>query len=254
MKLKFGWKETNNYDHNSIKPGFAFVENDPKDFFEANNFEECRETLCYEFGTSLAYGRQYRSGPRNFKKFEILVHVRDEIVHGASEMIDNAVKVLNLIERRLGWGRTSARQLKIFPNMRERAAQIGDSRVYYLTGSTKWWKSPHLLSLFLLIIRNGRAFEGVKRIEDFGKNLDETKINTARDKQYLNLVARYLPVLLKNIDSLFFSDLGQKRLFSATSKDLLYDAPNEGIHELLTGRSKVPALKERFKTLCQSVK
>lgn len=124
-----------------------------------------------------------------------------------------AVKVINVLEKYLGWSLTHMAKDK----SQDATGKEFKSNVYVFTASPKWLRSPQLISLYLLLVRIStvKSFGKVASLDDLvkmmiGFNRRELSTNEEAglggdDADYATMIAPYLKKVLDNLDKLFFS-------------------------------------------------
>lgn len=170
------------------------------------------------------------------------------------------LKLVNHYERKYGWPRTKMQKLhngKIISGGTDVSNTI---HMYMVVGSSRWMKSPHLLSLYLLLLRLGiRGFKA-----DFNTHTQLTKeleafiANNSRGNGVRRGDAAHVRVTYKKWDLLLKS---YNKLFNKRTTKSLYDkkslvnpgaAFSEGIRKLCDGRSHDLDISHKFAKICNS--
>jgi hypothetical protein len=181
--------------------------------------------------------------------------------------------MVNILERRYRWGRTRAYTLG-FDNI------VGELSGYVIVGSERWFRSPQMLSLYILILRSAvnhnkfRSIDGRTTYNTLMKILgkDAPRIPDYGDARWLWKVVPFFPVLMGQHAKLF---RGLKReanfvqIFEVKNEEghSYFDSwsdsdtreaisiGEEGIDTFVSGESDYQLLTKRFKRLVkESVK
>ena len=167
-----------------------------KSFDQIQCWRACRETFLADINSlekATGKTRIYLAVYKNFNS-------RDKS-HEWKRFIK---KVLNVLERRMGWGLTSIHS--VCTQCTENLSS-SDS-LFIVSGSRKWAHCQQLLSLYLLLIRcsNNKPFQN-----SFLKNFDlvnagkyKPRGGYSSDQRAINQVLPFLPAILDNVDKLFF--------------------------------------------------
>jgi len=206
---------------------------------ESNNVVVPKNRVAFLVGRAISYDCTKITKERFQKRFY--------------EDMRRAVRIANILEAHVGWTRTRMFATNGTPTRRNAAA-------YLITGSAKWMRSPHLLSLYALIMRMGRfeAYDNANTIEGFmeitkkicnkqlgGQGLNGDR-NWMRQTQYC-----WLP-LLENVNTVY-KGFTLKRSYS--HKYLKQDSGfSEGIWRLAKGRTTDLEVKNRWSELKKTLK
>jgi len=147
----------------------AYTPTKKNEIVPATHLNSCREAVCDQIRAKLNY---YNDFVKKFdvKKTKLLVYTKF-LAENETQVLTKAqknmvrkfkcdhkkemligLKILNLFEKEFKWPIT-----KIYS---VRCDQLDEKHVfYYFVGSGKWIKSPHLFSLFMLLIRTGKSIE-----------------------------------------------------------------------------------------------
>lgn len=226
------------YDHRylpkwvyiSLTPVFCWLntKNAIKGVFkQATGWHGCRETFATELKREVVIAKEKEKTSKiATNKLRIGIMLRTHIGYRfsdatrfvkASKIQDDwmlrATKVLNVVEKYLGWSLTSVGKDK----SKDATAEENKANVYVFTASPKWLRSPQLISLYLLLIRvsSVKSFGKVHSLDDIIKvmaGLGHQKISAneeaglgSDDVAYASRIAPHLKKVLDNLDKLFFS-------------------------------------------------
>lgn len=166
---------------------------------------------------------------------------RQRLCTEAQTAIDKSMQFINMIELECGWPLTRYYNASLKqPQDKTKAAQV----FYCIEASGRWANSPQMVSLLVLLLRNGAQprFPVFENIEELVKVVREvgTVIHAYHnDRRYLRSVAPLLSQLLKN----------HRVIFPPRAKqDLWKDSQwgHEGIYVLTSGKARNSALRARF--------
>jgi hypothetical protein len=115
--------------------------------------------------------------------------------------MQRAVNFVNILESKHGWQLTKAHEV-------ECVGQDGNAIniVCLFTGSPKWLRSPHMVSMWLLILRNGghKYLWNPKTYGDLRTKMDKYLENTkTSDATYMRMSYPYWNSIMENYDKLF---------------------------------------------------
>lgn len=201
-------------------PNFVWV-SVPKEGIcnQASGWHTCRETFCEEIKKSTTKGVWIYPSKIDFKKLSLVTvkkcfppDKKDDISEEVAKDLQckaESVRVLNIIERHLGWTLTKLSQCNDDELKNHKLSG------FIFTGSPKWLKAPQLLSLYLLIIRLGyfqKELSVFKNVEDLSKVLREfnksfTTYDTyrRRDIDWFKRTHKMWYLMLRNYSRLFGS-------------------------------------------------
>lgn len=119
-----------------------------------------------------------------------------------------SIKLLNIIEEHLGWGKTKVAVIKNKGIKKSR-------RLYYVSSSVRWRRSPHILSLYLLFFRIGfipelkfvRSYDGLfKALEKLCKKAKRSHSFSfgSTDIKYFALYHQKWKTLIENLDKVYY--------------------------------------------------
>ncbi len=261
------------YGHNQVK--FAFCSKIGKDrtITQASMFMSCREDVAKNFrGRATNVSFKYI----DIKRLRILAYLKTPHDHNpksltkaridATDKMEAAVRLLNHFEERAGWALS---KLYLTDNTGKfvRQAPRYESNpvtnmepyihIYMVTGSNKWLKSSHYLSLYLLMLRIGNAGFKCKTKSHKGimGELEQFSLKRAGDSAYVRSSYKKWDIFLKNQRDLL---KGRSSLKDSYKLKLLSyghnGGYNEGIEKLVGGRSFDMPLADRWYALCKKHK
>jgi hypothetical protein len=228
---------TNYYGHNYIGWGFCTRPDKNNVSTIVSELAYCRESLTNDMYEHMeSKGRSYRGIDHNRLRLIARIILTDS--HSANakmrqveqffEGLEVGIKMLNIMEERHRWSLTKLydTQHKIHKNLVTKM----------LIGSSRWMKSPHMLSLFCLIIRvavQDRRWFPAKKVSDF-KSVDKLmraygENRRTSDKRYIYKSWPYVDKLMATYN-IFFKHTDLKRNWSTRVNRNYY---NEGIDRLL---------------------
>lgn len=223
---------------------------------QISDWVTCREDMM----KSLRFRINGRSEKIDIRRARLLVYTRARYPSGALKdkgkyyateqkrshtQLQASLKLIQHFERRLGWPLTRVYKVD---HMLSPVAFI-----YMVVGSSRWQKSTHYLSLYLLMLRLGRSgFQS--KFEDH-KELGEELATFARrrsdDAGFVRSTYHKWELFLQNQDKLF-AGRNLKHIFKKSSLANDNNGYGEGINQLCVGWSRDLALASRFKKLCEA--
>ena len=162
--------------------------------------------------------------------------------------MERAVNFINILEKKHGWQETKLYGIDCVKTDVDRPITIA----CLLTGSRKWLRSPHMISLWLLILRTAghKYLWNPKSQEELSRKmfnyLEKVK---GGDAQYMRTSYPYWDKIMSNHDKLF-KGFPMKRNYSAKLAWEGNDSPTEGIFKLCKGTTLDKELLKRFKEVC----
>lgn len=246
-------------------PAFAWFGQKERDAYHAvTGWHGCRETFVGEykrkFGVS-GYTKGYEKMTTRYLR--VLVKFKSEKQRGqtgfrsrvrvTNRWMKESVRMLNIIEKYLGWSLTKLYRVK--------DKMLGGKKisnecvvVYALTGSSKWLRAPQLMSLYLLFVRLGRFGESTrvfKSMDDLNalyKSIKDSRSDGqgSQDRDYFYKIKGKLKLALDN----------RKKLFFTRPMAKLYTANNgwHGINNLLAKKDADQNTKKRWNEILASTK
>lgn len=246
--------------YGNILPKFALGKRTKNIIEAASCFSRCRETLNAYFRNRVNKGvvdtRILRlliwfavPGTVTIQKNNKFIQIGENNKENYSEYVTTeydksiyrASYVLNVIEKELGWKKTTIKKVN---------HRLGDRHnLYIVTASPKWVFSPPLLSLYTLILRTG-TFKNISKIKSidrlataYTKTTTKHAIGQDVDIASLRKIAPILKKFLTNINEIY-KDRNQKTNFSGSIiEGTTYD---EGIMKLVRGVTGDKLVLKRF--------
>lgn len=153
-----------------------------------------------------------------------------------------AENVLNILEKRNRWRPTKV--YKLISKQNERAIMC------MVIGSKNWLRSPHMLSMYCLILRMAKneLFRDIKTHSEFLEACELYVKNGHQAGGYVRDTYNYYDKIMKNFKYLF-QDLNMKYNFDPNSytNHCMF---HEGVHKLCSNNTGNPELNKRFKKYC----
>jgi len=218
----------------------------------------CRESLIDSFADLYSLGKLHNSRNKlrllaRVAAFEDQYDERRRLRKKFEKICNHGLKNLNLVEAKYGWPLTKTYEAKL----KFRVGQYAKVKVFskLFLASTKWKRSPHMISLFCLMVRVGNAQSiSAKTYQDF-EEVCKSSSSKGRDVRSLKLSARYWPIIFGRSEELFaglsVSDAFDEKNYPCTGmKSLL---PYDGIDKLCKGESSNEKLKINFNKLRKEV-
>jgi len=178
-------------------------------FLQVSNWHSCRETFITEIQRALGITEWSYIRKLNLRRmrFAVIRNYPKKVTNFKKKTnydiiwIKNAKLILNLFEKRLGWGLTTV--YRVDP---ECVGEDANANVFVFSGSVKWMRSPQLMSLYLLILRLSKHahFQKVKSMDDLGEWVKENRTKDHQDAVYLKYIYPHLFNILDNVEYLFF--------------------------------------------------
>lgn len=215
-KIKMNWWTSNSiydmYQNNGISFCWAAPVK-PREYKQVSVVDNCRELFSYRLRQFLHPAtqtdfKQKDSDPFNINRFFFCAITKNK--HWTSkftrEWVIEAQRVINIFEKNLGWGLT-----KVY-NIESKTPFV---ETYLFSASAKWLRAPQLISLYLLLLRLGvnKSIKQFKNLDDLENTIKTFKTlmlqkkvseHLMTDMNYLIRIKDYIPMILKNVNSLFF--------------------------------------------------
>lgn len=209
------------------------------------------------------YDRQYNTG-RHRKAVNLLNNLDKDF----ENHIIAATNILNIIEENYSWEKTQIKEAVIEDQYNHSVVKPPDAnsrmKVAYVIGDKRWMRAPHILSLYLLLLRlpfrAKRMVPKLKRVKSFNGLLDLFKVITGgyEDGRYLRLAAPHIPLIFERFDELFAKKMDinyRKRDYVYKGRDSQWRTPvDEGISTLCRGKSVNVRIAKAFATLSKDPK
>lgn len=210
-------------------------------FQQIAGWHGCRETFASDvrrYFTGLAGGWHY-AGKMDGKQTRIAVGRKhpNNITpkQSANAVLNNAkwmkesVRMLNILEKKLGWGLTRVYKCS------DKCVDMPGAYIYLFIGSPKWMRAPQLLSLYLLIIRLGRLhtrtkiFERFEDLEKLGEAFGKCKLSgqAGSDMSWFVNTSTWWGLMLDNVQELFFE--------TSLTDNYIGNTGQNGIQEFVRG-------------------
>ena len=263
------------YNFTGMKVAFCTAPDSNNQIKLVGYFDTCRETITDFLRTQLlGKGRSIKKATKiSLKKIRLILFIKanrsnsKKVINNFGKRKDEemliSLKLINHYERRLNWPRTKMQKLDncgtFFNSDGEDVSNT--INMYMIVGSSRWMKSPHLLSLYILLLRLGlRRFKAefkthaqlLDELQSFGgKQLNSCSFIARSDVSYVNQTYDKWDVLLENYDKLF----GRRTIESLYSDKYLVNGSSgatEGIYSLCTGNSYDLDISHRFIKMCES--
>ena len=235
---------------------------------QITRWDVCRETVgSFVKDAWTPYGTMYKLEEICGNKTRILLLFANssmtliDILRRSKETIKRGTALVNLFEKEMGWG-LSVPFIVPSGKLAERTL------VYAVEGPKEWMRSPHLLSLYLLLIRSGR-FEIFKDTRTIGSFLEKCKkvgkIYLTKDPKDMNKHFHGWPHAKWAADVHSLYDTSPLMLFFLTCRNKLYEGRDSknlyGTADYSDGFRKLCLLKvadsktrKRFKSLLENNK
>jgi hypothetical protein len=219
-----------------------------KTYQQSSTWHGCRETFTGELKRQVTgTAKEVVNNKIDTRRLRIAVMRRSKVVNKSdSEKKDafdtnwmcEAMRILNLFEKKLGWSLTSVAKVK------GHSVHTDGSNIFVFAASCKWLRSPQLLSLYLLLLRlcRNKSFKKMNNFDDLPKVYDELLViaGSNEDAKHFVLVYKYLHTILENCDELFF----QRTIKTAYT----LNQANYGITSMICGIAD-PTTINRFEKL-----
>jgi len=257
------------YDFSNLKMTFCTAP-DKKDRIRFTNYlDSCRETVAHFLRNQIENGPEPGREVIDLKRTRLIFYLKSnnesskqratEFAKTKDKQISESLKIVNYLEKKHGWLLTKVSKVNVTEHKlrNSHGNNVGENiNMYMIVGSNKWLRSPHTLSLYMLLLRAGtREFKGnFKTHEEFISGVkafassNKSKFN---DAKYIGGTCDMWDIILKNHGKLF-KNKTINRLYN--SKHLVNECNgfNEGIQRLCTGYSYDLEISKRFVELCKS--
>lgn len=171
----------------------------------------------------------------------------------------SGIHIARLFEEYVGWKKTD--YTKCIPT-KEYSTRLKDKNVYYIRGSVRWNRGPHLLSLYLLLIRSGHILDarGITSLNQLKKELKSLIDNrvptyngqavTDRKRLYTNF-NKYIRVML-NYKRLYHKLGNSDKIHTNFFERRI--GLEEGIDNLIDLRSRCDTMNKRIAEILNNTK
>ena len=261
-----------NYDHDGPKITFCSPPDKQNLIRVVNYFDTCRETITGFLRTQLVKQPKVKKNIIDISRVRLLFYFKINenykpitVTRTTKRYDDNmlkALKIVNHLEKKYKWGRTNLQKVSYKDPIKNRQGEdiSGNVHLYMFVGSSKWLKSPQMLSLYMLLLRiTSWGLEAefkthkefIKELKDFSSSKN-SNYNKKKDQSYVMQIYDKLDLLFVNYNKLF----GRRTLKSFYDKNNYADdsGAREGMFKLCTGKSVDHDLDRRFKALCKENK
>jgi hypothetical protein len=232
--------------------GFCSAPSAKKTIKQRSEFYGCRESFGELLEDQLSNGENSQIP---IKRARIIAYIVSSAKSKESLEVANkkfadgmkiAVKVLNILEKRAKW-----RLTKFYRVVKDNSPK---ALMYMVVGSNNWIRSPHMQSMYCLILRACRSecFAGVKTYKDLMVACEKFGNSRANDATYVQRTYPYWGSITKNFNSLF-ENLSMKDNFNRKNygDSSLY---HEGIYNLCKGDSENKKITANFNKYCPAEK
>jgi|WetSurSiteA1Bulk_404760.scaffolds.fasta_scaffold00586_17 hypothetical protein len=290
--------DLHNYYYYVVDPDFAFCSKEKNGKAELlTQFATCRETIAGELFAKISgiFNDRRHTFQHRIKKIPVdktcialrLILSVDEYYAGRlpkriikerqalakmdetfPKSIEVALHILNLIEDQYGWERTTAKLAAIQSQGYDVKPSGATAKMmaacFY--ADKRWMRSPHMISLFLLMLRlpftAAGSLRGAMKIKTVSKLLEKFKTLRGRsgDGAHARTAGKYIPMIFKNFEELFGKGMG--RNFDPDNYKERYNSywgdysnyVTEGFNTLCTGKSTNIKIAKAFAVLSKDSK
>lgn len=195
-KVTFNAGTVTNYGiGNGVNFGvFTLHDNKPT---QVSDIRDCREEATFRMIQCVRNNEDYK-----IRRTRTIVSRNDRAKTEAEhdQVIENCKRIVHIVEEFAGWPKTTVKKLIHTKNKQ--------CFLYHFAGSSKWMRTPHLYSLYLLLIRLGTIARyknsKIKTYEDLINVSD--KEGTVQCRKF-KVVSRKAAVLLKMYDVIIATKL-----------------------------------------------
>ena len=171
--------------------------------------------------------------------------IKESIERAGNKLYEDmkiAENVLNVLEKRNRWRLTKV--YKLISKQNERAIMC------MVIGSKNWLRSPHMLSMYCLILRIARneLFSGIKTHSEFLEACELYVKNGYHAGGYVRDTYNYYDKVMKNFKHLF-QDFNMKYNFDPNSYTN-HSVFHEGVYRLCSASTSNLELNRRFRKYC----
>jgi len=276
FKLQFSGMDISDFIPGIYNYGMEFA---PPHVDEKNNvitmcsdFSSCRELLISSHLNALKGINEYNNYRISIRDGYLLV-LYNLGKNSTKALLDNCCKhtlnIVHLFEKQLGWTKSvSFDDIDAYNINTDQGLvfQPRKVRLLLIKGSKKWFKSPHMLSLYALLLRLSMTstLYSAKTIDEFNKAADKVRLTSAADKRAQKDTTYYINnkdkiwLLLNNFEELVGNSKfrgsyhWRPSVYSyfkrhATDDDIM----SEGIDVLCKGHSHAEKLSQMLDELCK---
>ena len=232
---------------------------------QVGEFETCRENIVSNLRSSVCKARYTELDLRRTRLIALArigSAARNRDLATKRTAVDKqmlvSLKLVNHYERKLGWALTRLYKANNKSKLvyGKTIPRFAEPRIctYVVIGSKNWMRSPHYMSLYLLMLRLSRSgfkatfrsHKGLMReLEAFGGSVGSD------DPKFVRMTYEKWDVFLEN----------QKRLLGNRTMEDIYslkslhsgsDGYHEGVLKLLSGKSYDWVMGEKFAEICEA--
>lgn len=157
------------------------------------------------------------------------------------ESVKLSVNAVNILEKKHKW-----RLTRLYPLINKADPKIFMAMV---VGSNKWIRSPHMQSMYCLIIRGARTapFQGIKTYDDLMSACKQHIKEGLFNSGHIENSYKCWDTIMGNFEKLFYNLSMVKNYDTNTYGDSVY---HEGVSRLVMERTLHKELKRRFQKYC----
>ena len=195
--------------------------------------------------------------PVSLKNPKLTKYAKNLIIKRRKERLEEimlGLQLVNHFEERHGWLKTKLYSVD----------SGGDDSlfIYMVSGSPRWQKTPHYLSLYVLLIRAGVRGFAIKEKAVLGTTLKEKESLEDAMKRYAIHGGGHLPAILQQLNKVNLIMAKQDNILETTDMSKLYPqsrypgstGQNEGIKMWLYGNTYDWKLSSSLEALCKKAK
>jgi hypothetical protein len=208
-----------------------------------SKFVNCRDELCCHLEKKFR-NKAFEKIPIRKTRFLVFTSEADE------KIINKTLSFLNTLEKKYKWQPSIVRKVD-FSNCDNvsLATKNSTSKLYAFFSSPRWIRSPHMISLYALIIRVCIRHPTIRSIKTFKEFVDrDFSLISGRDSVHIKEVFPMIPTIMSNYNKLF-KDLPIKANYTKEISNQELGAYAEGPLNLVRGSSRHKTLNKRFSKL-----
>jgi hypothetical protein len=166
------------------------------------------------------------------------------------------LKIVNIMEERHGWPLT--KMYSVEPSIKKVDCNYSSPKQLItfqkvLIGSTKWVRSPHMISLYILLFRLptrvSKKFDSIKNYKDFEEACNKCKGATSGDAYHVSKTSKFWDMLMANFGQMFAGTTSKDNFKRTSYENCQYD---EGILKLCRFNCKHKQISEKFVALAKN--
>lgn len=243
---------------------FAHARREKNKIIQLTEFDTCRESFANRIYDDLALP-ECKLSVRKLQclvRITIPVYACDAKVRKFGNQTKAGIKVLNILEDHYDWPLT--KMFDVEPTTHS-VLGYGKQRSFskLLVGSSKWRKSSHMLSLFLLLFRLPTRSAKFYKVENYEQLMELCRQYAglpepgskgvakavSGDKHYIARTMKFWDPLMTNLDKMFKGMIA-KRIFDKDGYHQRYR--NEGISKLCGFQCSNTEINKRFAILAKN--